>query len=133
MKEIDEVRSIAIDLDGTILDFDWDSWVSKRMNYFGQPKRGAIKALTLLKNMGYKIIIHTCRTNTRVNPQYTLGELWMMVEKILEHHKIPFDEVWVETGKPIADYYIDDRGVWFKDWEQIMDIFSSIKEKSDER
>ncbi len=128
-----EVKSIAIDLDGTILEFDWDMWVKYRMNYFGKPKEGAIEALTTLKKFGYKIIIHTCRTNTRVNPQHTLGRLWMMVAEILSHHRILFDEIWVETGKPIADYYIDDRGVWFKDWEQTMDIFSSIKEKSDER
>ena len=121
MKKAGETKTVAIDLDGTILDFDWDSWVSKQMNYFGQPKRGAIRALKLLQQRGFKIIIYTCRTNTRVNPQYTLGELWMMVEKILEQHKIPFDEVWVETGKPIADYYIDDRAIKFESWEQVME------------
>ena len=127
MKEIGETKTIAIDLDGTILDFDWDSWVEKRMTYFGNPKRGAIEALTLLKKLGYKIIIHTCRTNTRVNPQYTLGQLWMIVERLLDYHKIPFDEVWVETGKPIADYYIDDRAIEFDNWERIMGLFRKKK------
>lgn len=122
-----EQKTVAVDLDGTILDFDWDSWVSKRMNYFGLPKRGAILALKTLRKRGYKIIIHTCRTNIRVNPQYTLGELWIIVEKILEHHKIPFDEVWVETGKPIADYYIDDRGIGFKSWKQVMEKLNETR------
>lgn len=120
MKKTTEVKTVAIDLDGTILDFDWDAWVEKRMGYFGNPKRGAIKALTHLKKLGYYIIIHTCRTNTRVNPRYTLGELWITIERLLDFHKIPFDEIWVETGKPVADYYIDDRGIKFENWEQVL-------------
>jgi len=126
---VSEKKSIAVDLDGTILDFDWDSWASKQINYFGQPKRGAIKALTALQKLGFKIIIHTCRTNIRVNPQYTLGELWMRVEKILECHKIPYDEVWVETGKPLADYYIDDRAIEFDNWERIIGLFNLRRKK----
>jgi len=120
VKEMDIVKSIAVDLDGTILEMDWDQWVKKRMGYFGKPKPGAIEALTLLKNLGYKIIVHTCRTNVRMNPQYSLGTLWIMIENVLNYHKIPFDEVWVETGKPIADYYIDDRGIKFESWEQVL-------------
>ena len=114
------VKTIAVDLDGTILEMDWVQWAEKRMGYFGKPKPGAIEALTLLKNMGYKIIVHTCRTNVRMNPQYSLGTLWIMIENVLNYHKIPFDEVWVETGKPIADYYIDDRGIKFENWEQVL-------------
>ena len=120
MKEAEKTGTIAVDLDGTILDFDWDSWVNKRMGYFGNPRRGAIEALKVFRQWGYRIIIHTCRTNTRVNPRYTLGELWLMVEKLLNYHKIPFDEVWVETGKPVADYYIDDRGIKFINWKQVL-------------
>ena len=134
---MNEVKSIAIDLDGTILEMDWDMWVKHRMNYFGKPKPGAIRALTFLRNLGYKIIIHTCRINTRINPQYTLGELWLIVEEKLTEYGIPYDEVWIETGKPIADYYIDDRALYFSDWDQAMKSLSLLesftKEKSDER
>ena len=118
---MNEVKSIAIDLDGTILEFDWEQWAMYQMNYFGKPKEGAIKALKFLKKLGYKIIIHTCRTNPKLHPQHTLGELWMIVEKKLVEYGIPFDEVWVETGKPIADLYIDDRGYRFGSWKQVME------------
>jgi hypothetical protein len=46
--------------------------------------------------------------------------LWKIVREVLDEYGIPYDEVWVETGKPIADYYIDDRGVYFSDWDQVL-------------
>ena len=45
MREEEKTGTIAVDLDGTILDFDWDSWAEKRMGYFGNPM---CRGITLL-------------------------------------------------------------------------------------
>jgi len=114
---------VAVDLDGVILDFDWDKWVKHGMNYFGETKEGAIGALSVLQKCGYKIIIHTCRTNPEVNPKYSIEDLEILVRKTLTMRGIPFDEIWVKEGKPIADYYIDDRAIRFESWSQVMWFF----------
>ena len=112
---------IAVDLDGVILNFNWDSWVRNDMRYFGTPIKGAKRALRRLRKRGYKIIIHTCRANPILNSSYSPDELYMKIKKILIKNEIPFDEIWLGTGKPLADYYIDDRAVKFESWEQVLE------------
>ena len=90
------------------------------MKYFGTPIKGAKKALINLRRKGYKIIIHTCRVNPVLNNSYSLDELYMKVKKILTKNEIPYDEIWLGTGKPLADYYIDDRAIKFEDWKQVL-------------
>ena len=114
---------VAVDLDGVIFDFDWDSWVKHGMDYFGKLKEGAIGGLMALRQRGYKIVIHTCRINPEINKGYTVDELRKIVSKALKKHGIPFDEIWVKEGKPIADYYIDDRAIRFESWSQVMWFF----------
>ena len=113
-------NAIAVDLDGVILNFNWDSWVRNDMKYFGTPIKGAKRALVKLRRRGYKIIIHTCRTNPVLNSNYSLEELYVKVERILTKNEIPHDEIWLGAGKPLADYYIDDRAVKFESWGQVL-------------
>jgi len=117
---------LAIDLDGTILEFDWDKWEKHGQNYWDKPKEGAIEALKRLKEDGHYIVIHTCRVVTDVNPGYTLKELVENVKKILERYDIPYDEIWTGRGKPIAHIYIDDRGYRLSDWGRAMEFIKEI-------
>ena len=112
--------NIAVDLDGVLLNFNWNSWASKDMNYFGTPMKGGINAIKKLRKSGYRIIVHTCRTNPILNDNYTSGVLYEKVKKILKKNKIPYDEIWMGPGKPIADYYIDDRAIKFENWKQTL-------------
>jgi len=114
-------NNIAVDLDGVILNFNWSSWATRDMDYFGTPIKGGAKALKKLKQRGYRIIIHTCRTNPILNNSYCVEKLYEKVARVLKKNKIPYDEIWLGMGKPIADYYIDDRAIKFENWKQALE------------
>jgi hypothetical protein len=109
-------RDICVDFDGTIVDFAYP--------HIGKIKPGVKEALTRLKELGYNIIIYSCRTSryypetfTEARNKVTIAEMiWFLKEA-----GIPYDEVDDGTkGKPFADFYIDDKAVEFKDnWPEI--------------
>lgn len=86
---------IAVDLDHTLVNGS-------------EPIEGARKALGILKEKGYRILIHTCN-----NPEWA--------EKVLRNNDIWFDSIWTKQGKPVADIYLDDHGLRFcGNWEQTL-------------
>lgn len=108
-------KTIAIDLDGVILDYV-DPW--KGVAHFGDPIPGAAEAIGRLKELGYKIAIYTTRNNTMAchNKGYNALELTALVQARLEDGKIPYD--FISLFKPLARYYIDDRAIRFTSWAQ---------------
>ena len=98
---------IAVDFDRTIADTD-----NPPKGYrIGSPLPNAKEALTKFREAGHKIIIHSCRSND--------GERAIKVmTDYLNYFLIPYDEVWNQTGKPIADLYIDDKGYHFTSWTE---------------
>ena len=110
------IATVAIDLDGTILDFDLRRWLEEGMDYFGEPKENAIKALTRLRRLGYNILIYTTRINEALHSGYTIEQMRQYVAAVLYVHHIPYDEIWMNKGKPLADYYVDDRAIEFTTW-----------------
>lgn len=107
-------KAIAVDLDGVI--FEYRDW--KGIHHFGKPVKNAKRSLEMLRKMGFKIVIYTTRTNPRFNEE-VLPQLYAIVAAALEKEKIPFDEIEI-YGKPIALYYIDDRGISFENWDQTL-------------
>lgn len=115
--QIDMPRTLAIDLDGTILEYDG----FKGVGIFGNPIDGAREALQKFKEDGWFIVIDTCR-----------GE----VPQVIEHltlFDIPFDSVndhpfqpsTANPGKPMAEYRIDDTAIHFDgDWASVHDEIS---------
>ena len=99
-------KAIAVDFDHTLVDVD-------------KALPGARDAMETLKAMGYYIIIHSCN-----------DEEW--IRKTLNTLEIPWDEIWTSLGKPIADAYIDDRGIGFYgDWnESIADLMALEKRRT---
>lgn len=99
-------KTVAIDFDGVISYYD--CW--KGVGNFGLPIAGVSSALKKLKSFGMKIIIHTARGETE------------LIKKYLIKNDIPFDHINynpdqlenMNHGKPIADVYVDDRGVAFE-------------------
>lgn len=104
-------KAIAIDLDGVI--FKYDEW--KGIDHFGEPIEGVKKSLRYLKySLGYRIEIYTTRMNKQINKGYGNYRLRDKIFKALSKHKIPFDSI--ALAKPIAEFYIDDRAIRFKNW-----------------
>ena len=107
-------RVISVDFDGTIFDFNYP--------YVGPIKPGVQAALKSLRDAGWWVVIHSCRTKLQWQEMYTEdsdGGLIVtpfhkavQMAKILDHYAVPFDEISL-ADKPLALYYVDDRGVSF--------------------
>lgn len=116
-------RTIAVDFDGTLCHFAFPN--------IGAPQAGAREALTAFRKLGYHVLIYSCRTcswwpDVFSNPEEMAKpvlERQYAAEMItwLNDNKIPYDEVDDGTkGKPVADYYIDDKGVHYGgNWSRI--------------
>jgi hydroxymethylpyrimidine pyrophosphatase-like HAD family hydrolase len=92
--------TIAVDFDGVLADYD--GW--KGAGVLGEVRRDVVEALNVLRREGWKIIIHTTRSE----------------ESILEYltrNNVPYDEInrnssYPNSGpKPLATVYWDDRAV----------------------
>lgn len=99
-KDHGSARTVAVDFDGVIADYD--GW--KGYGVFGEPRRDVLEALEGLRREGWKIVVHTTRSEAEVL-------------EYLVHHGIPHDEInrnsdYETNGvKPVADVYWDDRAV----------------------
>ena len=87
---------IAIDFDHTLVEGD-------------KPIDGAREAVNILREAGHKVLIHSCNNIA-----------W--IKRVLENADIRYDGIYGETGleskKPLADLYIDDRAIQFKgNWD----------------
>ena len=103
-------KTLVIDFDGTI--------VTHAFPYIGAAKPGAIDTINKLAN-DYNIIICSCRNNPKIRHQGNI-DTFVEMEKWLIEKGVKFDEIDDgTTGKPIADYYIDDRAIGFTDWAKI--------------
>lgn len=106
-------KVLCIDFDGTICDFDYPE--------MGEPKAGIKEAFQRLKDRGWTIHILSCRTNVELK-KYPIDRTMQVREmkEYLDKHEIPYDEV-LNKDKPLAVWYIDDRGISFQDnWDEIV-------------
>lgn len=94
--------SLIVDLDGVICE---EKPTFERA--LALPLTGVTGALRGLHKKGYIIIIYTGRGWA----EYEMTKAW------LEKWKIPHDQLIM--GKPIGDYWIDDRAIEFESWEQV--------------
>lgn len=107
---IQPTMTIAVDFDGVIFELDGIGGIEN----VGMPVVGVRKSLRYLKySLGYRIEIYTVRMNKEVNKGYSKTQLRRKIANFLLNHKIPFDSI--ALAKPYADFYIDDRGIRFKD------------------
>jgi hydroxymethylpyrimidine pyrophosphatase-like HAD family hydrolase len=106
-------RTIAVDFDGVIADYD--GW--RGPGVLGEPRGDVVEALRRLRGEGWKIVVHTTRGAEEL-------------EDYLARYGIPHDEINCNSDyrtkgvKPVADVYWDDRAVCYsgnarKDLERI--------------
>lgn len=103
-----EKKTIAIDLDGVLAEYD--GW--KGIEHIGKPIPGAKELIERLLKYGDTIIINTTRTSPEDNKGYTSEQLVENVKGWLQENGFPENvEIWSGEGKPGADIYIDDRAL----------------------
>jgi histidinol phosphatase-like enzyme len=118
-------RTIIVDFDGTI------TTEIKKENGpsdMGPPKEGVQEALQRLKDLGYKIQIHSCRTATYWGDRDSEKQILLMREYLAQYN-IPYDGIITDpnSNKPRAKYYIDNRAIRFEDnWDEIVDRIENL-------
>ena len=102
----------CVDLDGVLL--KQSCWFD--ISVFGVPIDGAVEFVKLLKSIG-TVTIFTCRCkeaeahDKEMAAGFSVDERVQMVKNWLDGYGIPFDHIYTGRGKPLADFYIDDRAI----------------------
>ncbi len=103
-------KKIVIDFDGTIADDVFPD--------VGNPQEGVVEALNTLKEAGFEIIIHSCRTGSYFKDALDEDQ-FERIEDFMNYYNMPFDRIWV-PDKPIASAYIDDKAIRYRNnWKDI--------------
>jgi hydroxymethylpyrimidine pyrophosphatase-like HAD family hydrolase len=100
------MKKFVFDIDGTICE---EGPSQERM--FSLPKIDTINFINYLYEKGHFIILYTARSWD----QFKLTEHWLKTYKV-NYHSLLF-------GKPIYDYWIDDRCLNINDLEKIKNEF----------
>lgn len=95
-----------MDLDKTLAEQD-DGW--KGFSHIGEPIMAIVHEIRAEKASGSRIVIHTCRVTSLDNK--VLPESLDAIRSWLTRHDVPYDEIWMGTGKPWGDWYVDDKAV----------------------
>lgn len=105
-------KAIAIDFDKTIHRYS-KGYLGGEI--YDPPFDGCRKALELLQEQGYKIIIYSVRNLD--HPDHHTGKLEAnqiaQMKTWFKNYHIPYDSFWTEPGKPQVDLFIDDKGYRF--------------------
>ncbi len=97
-------RIIAFDFDGVIATYN--GFVAK--DDVKEPNTEVVKAITLLRDQGYQVLIHSTRGDE-------------FLKRYCEQYAIPYDFInrqpyreGENPGKPIAYVYVDDRAICYR-------------------
>jgi len=105
-------KIVIIDFDGTLCGFEFPN--------VGPPEPHVREALETLKDAGYIIKIHSCRTATYWARPLEREQHIDVILKFMYDHRLPYDELILDVDKPLADLYIDDRGLRYdNNWLEI--------------
>lgn len=115
---------VIIDFDGTLCKHCFP--------FVGDPEPGVREALKMIRELGFIIRIHSCRTATYWNKEeYRSVSLSpnkeprekhiQLIQEFMEENDLPYDEIILDEtmDKPVAEFYIDDRAIGYNgDWTQ---------------
>tara|TARA_Y100000310_G_scaffold163309_1_gene163149 strand:- start:2255 stop:2620 length:366 start_codon:yes stop_codon:yes gene_type:complete len=112
---------ICVDMDGTIC----QNKIGSQDYYEVEPMLGASEALQTLKEQGYYIVIFTARGMKTFsnNEGRIIATHSKKLTEWLQKWNIPFDELLF--AKPHVDYFIDDKGYRFENWENTLNFLEN--------
>ena len=125
----EEFLRYVSDSEKNVIALDFDGVIHKNSNGFfngtiyDDPLDGAIKSIKEIKNKGYKIVIYTCKANSKrplVGGKTGIQLVWEWLDK----HGIKECIESVVAEKPNALCYIDDKGIRFENWQKTMEIIN---------
>ncbi len=100
---------LIIDLDGTIC--SEEKTFSRSM---AKPLEKSIESINSLYEAGHTIIIYSARSWQ----EYEMTTDWLHNNDIKYHQLI--------LGKPIGDFWIDDRAIAFENWDKIINKLNKV-------
>lgn len=110
---------VAFDFDGVVND-DSVPWKSVEI-IEGKPMPGIRKTFDILRERGYRIVIHTCRA---ITPEGRAAVIhWLIVQGLIKYVEA------VTAQKPIAKCYIDDRAIHFDGCDDLVNQIEKIGDK----
>ncbi len=105
-------KTICVDFDGTIVDHEFPG--------IGKMKPGVREALLELSQT-HTIVISSCRTSKMFDTNPDDRRFYKEMERFLLINNIPYDRIDMgDEGKVVAVAYIDDRGIRFDNWSQVL-------------
>ena len=111
-------KRIIVDFDGTICGFEFPDC--------GPPEPGVREALLQLHDLGFEIAIHSCRTSFYWEGQPDWPNRmssYRIIINYMAEYDLYYDSIIMDENvdKPIAEFYIDDRGVSYKgNWKDVV-------------
>ena len=122
-QKIENSKNIAIDFDGVIHKCSrgyFDGTV------YDDPIDGSLDSLRKIKNMGYNIVIFSCKSRSdrpKVNGIGGTQMIWEWLAKYSVDHLVSD----VVSEKPRAAIFIDDKGYRFQNWEDTIMFIENLK------
>ncbi len=108
-------KVIAVDFDGVIHQYS-KGWNGGRI--YDAPVFGVVDAIHKLQVAGFRIVVFTCRVFDVIHRERCEAWLW-------DHDIRELDGTHIEVTniKPPAIAYIDDRGIRFTNWADMLKYF----------
>jgi hypothetical protein len=104
---------------------DFDDTIAVRAFGTVFPAEGVVEAFNRLRNNGYKIVVHSARAWEKFEDR---AERIDEMRRLLDQWGVPYNEIWVGAGKPVAKAYVDDKAVRFdNNWKDIVDSILNLE------
>ena len=115
-------KIVCVDVDGVIFDTMQKKYSLEKYHpliYNGSLMKGCNEVLQKFLDVGWEVVLSSGRFDTDWvgNSMYTKEQILVVLKFVLEENKVPYSRI--SLVKPVADAYIDDRGVVFKNWSDI--------------
>jgi hypothetical protein len=98
-------KVVVIDFDGTLCRDEFPNE--------GSPEPNVREALLKMKELGYVIKIHSCRTATYWGSRKERLCHFILIQEFMKRNQLPYDEIITSESmdKPVAEFYIDDKAI----------------------